>query len=71
MMNEICLCDSDPTAHAAADPWQTHAVVISAIEQEIDGVATYDLTFCDEAARSAFRYAPGQFNMLYLPVPAK
>jgi NAD(P)H-flavin reductase len=56
-----------PTAHAAADPWQTHTVVISAIEQEIDGVATYDLTFCDEAARSAFRFAPGQFNMLYLP----
>lgn len=56
-----------PTAQAASDPWRTHTVSIGRIKPEIDGVATYDLLFCDEAVRNSFRFAPGQFNMLYLP----
>jgi NAD(P)H-flavin reductase len=56
-----------PTPHAAASPWQAHTVVIREIRAEVDGVATYDLAFRDEAVRAAYRFAPGQFNMLYLP----
>lgn len=56
-----------PTPQAAANPWQTHTVVLRDVRAEIDGVATYDLAFQDEAVRAAYRFAPGQFNMLYLP----
>lgn len=56
-----------PTGQAAIAPWMTHTVTISAIRDEMDGVATYDLSFQDETARAAYRFAPGQFNMLYLP----
>jgi NAD(P)H-flavin reductase len=52
---------------AAANPWQTHAVVIRDITPEVDGVATYYLTIQDKSVRGAYRFAPGQFNMLYLP----
>lgn len=56
-----------PTPQAAANPWQAHTVTIAGIKPEVDGVATYDLAFQDEAVRAAYRFAPGQFNMLYLP----
>lgn len=49
------------------DPWHVHAVQITAIEREIDGVATYDLAFVNPASGDAYRSKPGQFNMLYLP----
>jgi NAD(P)H-flavin reductase len=50
-----------------ANPWLSHTVAIRAIRPEVQGVATYDLAFQDEAVRAAYRFAPGQFNMLYLP----
>ncbi|MEO8494324.1 MAG: sulfide/dihydroorotate dehydrogenase-like FAD/NAD-binding protein [Planctomycetota bacterium] len=56
-----------PTSQAAANPWQAHTVAIREIRPEVEGVATYDLAFRDEAVRTAYRFAPGQFNMLYLP----
>jgi NAD(P)H-flavin reductase len=56
-----------PQPTAATNPWTTHTVEIRAIRPEINGVATYDLAFCDAAASAAYRFAPGQFNMLYLP----
>jgi NAD(P)H-flavin reductase len=56
-----------PAATISADPWRTHTVSIRGIRPEIDGVATYDLVFRDENVRQAYRFAPGQFNMLYLP----
>jgi NAD(P)H-flavin reductase len=49
------------------DPWHVHAMQITAIEPEIDGVATYDLRFASPSATDGYRAAPGQFNMLYLP----
>lgn len=55
------------SASRAANPWQAHTVVIRGIMPEIEDVATYDLAFQDEAIRAAYRFAPGQFNMLYLP----
>ena len=56
-----------PTPQAAANPWQVHTVGIQAIEVEVEGVATYDLVFQQQAMRDEYRFAPGQFNMLYLP----
>jgi NAD(P)H-flavin reductase len=47
--------------------WQTRAARIVAIQPEIEGVATYDLALVDPAGADAYRFQPGQFNMLYLP----
>jgi NAD(P)H-flavin reductase len=54
-------------ASQTLNPWQIHAMQIAAIEAEIDGVSTYDLASTSEVSAEAFRWAPGQFNMLYLP----
>jgi NAD(P)H-flavin reductase len=56
-------CAAQPAAH----PWLAQTVAIREITAEIDGVATYHLTFQDQAAAERYRFAPGQFNMLYLP----
>lgn len=56
-----------PMPAAAANPWQAHTVVIRDIHPEAEGVATYDFAFQEEAVGAAYRFAPGQFNMLYLP----
>lgn len=56
-----------PLARAAANPWQVHTVDIRGVRPEVQGIATYDLAFQDEAIRAGYRFAPGQFNMLYLP----
>lgn len=56
-----------PTPEAALDPWKSHTIRIREVSAEIDGVSTYDFAFQDEAQRAAYRFAPGQFNMLYLP----
>ncbi len=47
--------------------WQTHVARIVAIRPEIEGVATYDLSLVDHGGADAYRFRPGQFNMLYLP----
>ena len=51
----------------AADPWRADAVRIVSITDEAPGVRTYGLAFEDAAVGAAYRFAPGQFNMLYLP----
>jgi NAD(P)H-flavin reductase len=38
-----------------------------AIRDEVTGVRTYDLVFRDSRAAARYEFAPGQFNMLYLP----
>jgi NAD(P)H-flavin reductase len=40
---------------------------IAAIRDEVTGVRTYDLAFRDSRAAARYEFAPGQFNMLYLP----
>jgi NAD(P)H-flavin reductase len=40
---------------------------ITAITPEADGIATYWMRFTDPEEQQNFRFAPGQFNMLYLP----
>jgi NAD(P)H-flavin reductase len=54
-------------ARPAADPWRSHAARILRITPEVPGVQTYDLEFTDRRVRDAYRFAAGQFNMLYLP----
>lgn len=54
-------------AAAAADPWRSHPAKILRITPEVPGVHTYDLEFRDERVRDDYRFAAGQFNMLYLP----
>lgn len=52
---------------SAVNPWLSHSVKLREIITEFDGVATYDLAFLDDGVRESYRFAPGQFNMLYLP----
>ena len=52
---------------AAGDPWRSQVARIVRITDEAPGVRTYDLEIVDAAARMAFRFAAGQFNMLHLP----
>jgi NAD(P)H-flavin reductase len=51
----------------SADPGQTHAGSIVDIRNETPGVRSYDLSIVDAAVRARYAFAPGQFNMLYLP----
>ena len=49
------------------NPWLPETAVIRAITAEVEGVSTYHLAFADESRGAAYRFLPGQFNMLYLP----
>ena len=61
-------CGADGVGErAATDPWRAHPARILRITPEVPGVRTYDLEFTDPAVRDAYRFAAGQFNMLYLP----
>jgi NAD(P)H-flavin reductase len=48
-------------------PWVAHSARIADIRPEAPGVATYDLVFDNPDVAAAYRFEPGQFNMLYLP----
>lgn len=50
-----------------ADPWRSHPARILRIQPEVPGVQTYDLEFREAEVRAGYRFAAGQFNMLYLP----
>lgn len=49
------------------DPWRSHATRIVSITDETPGVRTYELAFEEPGVRDAYRFAAGQFNMLYVP----
>lgn len=49
------------------DAWQHHATRIVAVRDEVAHVRTYDLAFRDSQMAADYSFAPGQFNMLYLP----
>ena len=49
------------------DPMLPRPAVIQAIKPEAYGVSTFSLAFTDPAEAAAFRFLPGQFNMIYLP----
>lgn len=54
-------------ATAGSNPWLAHRAVIEAIDAEIVAVATYRLRLLDAQVAAAYRFRPGQFNMLYVP----
>jgi NAD(P)H-flavin reductase len=54
-------------ATETANPWTANLVRIKNIKREVAGVATYDLAFEDSEVADAYRFEPGQFNMLYVP----
>jgi NAD(P)H-flavin reductase len=49
------------------NPWVAHSARIDDICVEVRGVATYDIVFDNPDVAAAYRFQPGQFNMLYLP----
>jgi NAD(P)H-flavin reductase len=52
-----------PPAHT----WVPDMATIRHVRPETPGVATYALTFNEAHVAAAYRFLPGQFNMLYLP----
>jgi NAD(P)H-flavin reductase len=56
-----------PQAPAGGHPMIPAPAVITHVQPEAPGIATYTLELCDPSARDAYRFRPGQFNMLYLP----
>ncbi len=50
-----------------AEGWVPHPARILAIKEENFNTKTFTLEFCDEGVRRAYRFAPGQFNMVYVP----
>jgi NAD(P)H-flavin reductase len=44
-----------------------HSARILGIRSEVPNVATYDLAFDNPEVAAAYRFGPGQFNMLYVP----
>ena len=49
------------------DPMLPRLATIQGVKPEAYGISTFSMTFADPAERAAFRFQPGQFNMLYLP----
>ena len=49
------------------NPWHTRTARIVDIVNEMEGVATYRLIESDTSDGVIYQFAPGQFNMLYLP----
>jgi len=56
-----------PAMALSRDPWSTRTVRIAEIQPEVENVATYRLVLEGPVDDSAYEFAPGQFNMLYLP----
>lgn len=56
-----------PQAPAGGHPMLPAPAVITHVQPEAPGIATYTLEFRDPSARDGYRFRPGQFNMLYLP----
>ena len=51
----------------AENPWLSHPAVLEEIHPEIESVSTLILRLQEDAFATRYRFAPGQFNMLYVP----
>ena len=51
---------------AAANPYLIHAATIVEKIREAENIDTYRLRFVDKQVRRSYRFASGQFNMVYL-----
>jgi NAD(P)H-flavin reductase len=49
------------------DPYLPQCAVVRQVEAEVPETATYHLELRDPQKHQAYRFAPGQFNMLYIP----
>jgi len=49
------------------DPMLPRLATIQGVKPEAYGISTFSMSFVDADERAAFRFQPGQFNMLYLP----
>ncbi len=53
--------------NAPENPWLSYTAVIEEVRSEIESVTTLTLRLQDEGRAAQYRFAPGQFNMLYVP----
>jgi len=58
---------STAAAPAAPHPLSPHLAHLVAVRPEAPGIATYTLELADPGLRARYAFAPGQFNMLFLP----
>ncbi|MFN7875355.1 MAG: FAD/NAD(P)-binding protein [Pirellula sp.] len=47
--------------------WRSHVAIIDEVHRESADVSTYRIRFQDDSIAEAYRFQPGQFNMLYVP----
>ena len=60
-------CSTGKNAISEVNHWVPQTAVIREITSEVNDVATFQLALTDPTAIKAYRFEPGQFNMLYLP----
>jgi sulfhydrogenase subunit gamma (sulfur reductase) len=60
------MASSHAADHPGANPYLIHPATIVEKIREAEDIDTYRLRFVDEQVRRSFRFAPGQFNMVYL-----
>lgn len=65
-MNSACSTTGENSI-TQANSWVPHTAVIREITREVNEVSTYHLALSDPALAKAYRFEPGQFNMLYVP----
>lgn len=56
-----------PEPVCGMDSWVPVSARILAVRDENFNTKTFTLEFCDEGIRDTYRFAPGQFNMVYVP----
>ncbi|MEZ6133487.1 MAG: FAD/NAD(P)-binding protein [Pirellulaceae bacterium] len=54
-------------ATSRLDPWRMWSITVCRMQRESEGVFTIDVDFEDAEASQLYQFAPGQFNMLYVP----
>jgi len=56
-----------PEPLCGMDTWMPLPAQVTAVDQENFNTWTFTTEFVDEEIRNIYRFAPGQFNMLYVP----
>ncbi|MEX2144737.1 MAG: FAD/NAD(P)-binding protein [Anaerolineales bacterium] len=63
-MNDMAVATAPKGSEVLLAPWWAKIVEIT---PEAEGVSTFWMEFTDKSVRDKYRFAPGQFNMVYLP----
>ncbi len=61
------VAETRPEPICGMNTWMPVPARILAVREENFNTRTYTLHFVDEQIRNMYRFAPGQFNMLYVP----